>query len=304
MHRPKERISCMYPASFANCLLPEYHPGFQARVSITANSKENLTMSCADHKDYHNEEFDPCCLFDTYVGDDKTISKKELLEGPLRFLYKLFSSGSVKGETLINISIGADVSKNFVAADFFKNIILLESSDCCMKAIESWIRNEPGAEDQSHAAEFVCSLIGQSTGYKEQEEKARRAIKQVVKWDITKENPLGAVVLPQADCIVIVYHLEAICKDNDMYINVLKKLLSHLKIGGHLVMMAGINMSYYMVGQYKFAALNHNEELMQKAVTEAGCTVVSTETHRGKFKSPLIDYESVAYFVCRKDRVV
>ncbi|KAE8582247.1 hypothetical protein XENTR_v10020031 [Xenopus tropicalis] len=258
-------------------------------------------MSCTEQKHYHDEELDACLFFDTYFGADKTIAKKELLEEPLRFLYKLFSSGSVKGETLINISTGSDVSKNFVAADFFKNIILLESSDCCMKAIESWIRNEPGAAGQSHAAEFACSLIGQSTECKKQEEKVRRAIKQVVKWDITKENPLGAVVLPQADCIVIVYYLEAVCKDNDIYINLLKKLLSLLKIGGHLVMIAGTNSSYYMVGQHKFAALAHNEEFMQKALTEAGCTVVSTETHRRKFKSLLTDYESIAYFVCRKD---
>ncbi|XP_012825243.1 nicotinamide N-methyltransferase [Xenopus tropicalis] len=261
-------------------------------------------MSSTEQKHYLDKELDPCLHFDTYIGADKTISKKELLEEPQRFLYKLFSSGSVKGETLIIISISSNMSENFVAADFFKNIILLESSDSSIKAIESWIRNEPGAVEQSHAAEFACSLKGQSTGHKKQEEKVRKAIKQVVKWDITKENPLGAVVLPQADCIVIVYHLEAICKDNDMYINLLKKLLSHLKIGGHLVMIAGINMSYYMVGQYKFGALAHNEEFMQKAVTEAGCTVVSTETHRSKFKSPLIDYESIAYFVCRKDRVV
>ncbi|XP_002935147.1 nicotinamide N-methyltransferase [Xenopus tropicalis] len=260
-------------------------------------------MSCTEQKHYHDEELDPCHLFDTYVGA-KTISKKELLEDPLRFLYKLFSSGSVKGETLINISVGSNMSKNFVAADFFKNIILLESSDCCMKAIESWIRNEPGALEHSHAAEFVCSLKGQSTGWKKQEEKARRAIKQVVKWDVTKENPLGAVVLPQADCIITVYHLEAVSKDNDMYVNLLKKLLFYLKIGGHLVMVAVINISYYMVGQHKFGALKYNEEFIQKAVTEAGCTIVSTETHRRKFKSPLTDYESIAYFVCRKDRVV
>eukprot|EP00079_Xenopus_tropicalis_P029660 XP_012825242.1 PREDICTED: nicotinamide N-methyltransferase-like [Xenopus tropicalis] len=261
-------------------------------------------MSGTEQKYYLDEDLDACLLFDTYFGADKTIAKKELLEDPMSFLYKLFSSGFVKGETLINLSVGSDVSKTFVAADFFKNIILLESSDSSIKAIESWIQNKPGAAEQSHAAEFACSLKGQSTGYKKQEEKARGAIKQVVKWDITKENPLGAVVLPQADCIVIVYHLEAICKDPDMYINLLKKLLSHLKIGGHLVMMAGINISYYMVGQFKFGALAHNEEFMQKAVTQAGCTVVSTETHRSKFKSPLTEYESIAYFVCRKDRVV
>ncbi|KAE8582238.1 hypothetical protein XENTR_v10020022 [Xenopus tropicalis] len=237
-------------------------------------------MSCADHKDYHDEEFDPCCLFNTYVGDDKTISKKELLEDPLRFLYKLFSSGSVKGETLINISIGGNMSDNFVAADFFKDIIVLESSDCCMKALES------------------C------TEWKKQEEKTRRTIKQIVKWDITNENPLGEVVLPQADCIVTTYYLEVVSKDHDMYINLLKKLLSHLKIGGHLAMVAVINISYYMVGQHKFAALKYNEDFIQKALMEAGCSILSSDTHKSKFESPLCDYESIAHFVCRKDRVV
>uniref|UniRef100_A0A1B8Y749 Uncharacterized protein n=1 Tax=Xenopus tropicalis TaxID=8364 RepID=A0A1B8Y749_XENTR len=240
-------------------------------------------MSCADHKDYHDEEFDPCCLFDTYIGDDKTISKKELLEDPLRFLYKLFSSGSVKGETLMNILFGASVCGNFVATDFFKDIIVLESSDCCMKALESWLRNEPGAAEQSHAAEFVCSLKGQSTEWKKQEEKTRRAIKRVVKWDIPHW---------------------VVSKDPDMYINLLKKLLSHLKIGGHLILMALINISYYTVGQHKFAALKCNEEFIQKALTEAGCSILSSETHKREFKSPMIDYESIAHFVCRKDRAV
>uniref|UniRef100_A0A1B8Y773 Uncharacterized protein n=1 Tax=Xenopus tropicalis TaxID=8364 RepID=A0A1B8Y773_XENTR len=233
-------------------------------------------MSCADHKDYHDEELDPCCLFDTYGGDDKTISKKELLEDPLRFLYKLFSS----------------------------DIIMLESSDCCIKAIESCLRNEPGAVEQSHVVEFVCSLKGQSTECKKQEEKTRRVIKQVVKWDITNENPLGKVVLPQADCIVITYYLELVSKDHNMYINLLKKLLSLLKIEGHLAMVALINISYYMAGQHKFGALKCNEDFIQKALTEAGCSILSSDTHKSKFESALSDYESIAHFVCRKDRVV
>eukprot|EP00079_Xenopus_tropicalis_P010348 XP_002935135.2 PREDICTED: indolethylamine N-methyltransferase-like [Xenopus tropicalis] len=261
-------------------------------------------MSSTEQKHYHDEEFDPCHLFDTYVGADKTVSKKELVEDPLKFLYKLFSSGSVKGETLIHLSVGSHVSENFVAADFFKNILLLESSDCCVETIKKWIRNEPGAVDHSHFAEFVCSLKGQSTEWKKQEEKTRRAIKQVVKWDITKENPLGTVVLPQADCLITLYHLELVSKDHDMYTNLLKKLLSPLKIGGHLVMVAAINFSCFMVGQHKFSALKCNEEFIQKAMTEAGCRILSSETHKRKFISPLTNYESIGYFVSRKDRAV
>eukprot|EP00079_Xenopus_tropicalis_P031348 XP_017945119.1 PREDICTED: nicotinamide N-methyltransferase-like [Xenopus tropicalis] len=224
-------------------------------------------MSSTEQKHYLDEHLDACLLFDTYFGADKTIAKKEMLEDPMSFLYKLFSSGSVKGETLINLSVGSDVSKTFVAADFFKNIILLESSDCCIRAIESWIRNEPGAAEQSHAAEFACSLTGQ------------RLENNLVGVDFISTEFLNGPYEP----------------------NILD---ASSAIGGHLVMVAGTNISYYMVGQHKFGALAHNEEFMQKAVTEAGCTVVSTETHSRKFKSPLTDYESVVYFVCRKDRVV
>ncbi|KAE8582236.1 hypothetical protein XENTR_v10020020 [Xenopus tropicalis] len=261
-------------------------------------------MSCSRLKDYHDEELEPCLFFNMYVGVDKTVSKKEFLENALEFLYNLFSSGSVKGETLMNISVGGCLSENFITADFFNNIILLESSDACMKAIENWVRNEPGAVEQSHAAEFVCSLKGQSTEWKKQEEKTRKAIKKVVKWDITKENPLGEVVLPQADCIVILFYLELVSKDHNMYITLLKKLLSLLKIGGHLIFMTLINISYYTVGQHKFAALKCNEEFIQNSLTEAGCSILSVETHKREFKSPMVDHESIAYFVCRKDRAV
>ncbi|OCT66970.1 indolethylamine N-methyltransferase [Xenopus laevis] len=261
-------------------------------------------MSCIDQNHYHDEELDPCHLFDTYAGADKTISKKELVENHLKFIYNLFLSGSVKGETLIHISIGSCVTEAFIAADFFKNIILLESSDCCMKTLEKWINNEPGAPEQSHFAEFACSLKGKSTEWKKHEEKARRALKKVVKWDITKENPLGAVVLPQGDCLIALYHLEFVSKGQDMYIILLKKLSSLLKIGGHLILVAVINMSYYTVGQHKFSGLKCDEEFIQKALTEAGCTIVKSETHKSHFQSPLIDYESIAYFVSRKERLV
>ncbi|OCT66972.1 nicotinamide N-methyltransferase [Xenopus laevis] len=260
-------------------------------------------MSCSEHKDYHDEEFDPCHLFDTYIGADKTISKEELVETPLKFFQNLLSSGSVKGEILIGLTIGSSVCHSFVATDFFKHIILLESSDCCIKALENWIRNEPGAVEQSHIVEFVCSLR-QSTEARKHEQKTRSAIKQVVKWDITKENPLGAVVLPQADCLFTAYYLEVVSKDQDMYINLLKKLSSLLKIGGHLILFAAINLSYYMVGQHKFAALKCDKEFIQKAMTEAGFIIESSQTHKSNLKSQMIDYDSIACFVCLKERLV
>ncbi|KAG8447450.1 hypothetical protein GDO86_014801 [Hymenochirus boettgeri] len=182
-------------------------------------------MADTQHKDYHDETYDAIVCFETYGGADKTVSKQELNEYPLQCLYKLFSTGIVQGETLIDLTVTSTTSQILVAADYFKNVIMLESSDANVIETESWLRNEPGALDQTHVAKFVCELKGQSEGWQKQEEKARQAIKQVVKWDITKENPLDDVVLPKADCLISCWYLELVSKDPEMYVKLQKKSL-------------------------------------------------------------------------------
>ncbi|XP_075459269.1 indolethylamine N-methyltransferase-like [Ascaphus truei] len=261
-------------------------------------------MASTPHKDYHDEEFDAKNLMETYVGADKTDSKEELLHYPLCELFKILSPGCVRGDTLIDLSIGTSISQLLIASDYFKEIIMLESSDVSIREIEKWLKKEPGAVDRSHAAMFVCELEGKSEGWEEKEEKVRRAITRVVKCDFTKANPLDPVVVPQADGLISVWYLEAASKDHDSYLSNLKKMSSFLKVGGHLILFVFLNVSYYMIDQHKFSMLTYDEEFAKKALRDTGFNIKSFGKYKNKLSTQIIDYEHVGYFVACKEREV
>ncbi|MEE6484634.1 hypothetical protein FKM82_013951 [Ascaphus truei] len=259
-------------------------------------------MASTPHKDYHDEEFDAKNLMETYVGADKTDSKEELLHYPLCELFKILSPGCVRGDTLIDLSIGTSISQLLIASDYFKEIIMLESSDVSIREIEKWLKKEPGAVDRSHAAMFVCELEGKSEGWEEKE--VRRAVTRVVKCDFTKANPLVPVVVPQADGLISVWYLEAVSKDHVSYLSNLKKMSSFMKVGGHLILFVFLNMSYYMIDQHKFSMLTYDEEFATKALRDTGFNIKSFGKYKNKLSTQIIDYEHVGYFVACKEREV
>ncbi|KAE8582245.1 hypothetical protein XENTR_v10020029 [Xenopus tropicalis] len=261
-------------------------------------------MASTECKHYHDEEYDPCLLFETYIGADKDPSKDQMIEYPIKVLHDILSSGSVKGETLIELSVSSSFIHILVAADYFDNIISLQPSESDYQEAQKWLNKEPGAIDHSHLTEFFCGLKDECSDCKEHEEKTRRAIKQILRWDITKDNPLGDVVLPQADCVYSCAYLEPVSKDHEMYLKLLKQICSLVKVGGHLILISVFNISYFMLGQHKFSALTCDEEFVRKAVSSNGLIIEKFEKEKNKYNSDLFDYEFLAYFVCRKDREV
>ncbi|MEE6484639.1 hypothetical protein FKM82_013956 [Ascaphus truei] len=117
-------------------------------------------MASTPHKDYHDEEFDAISLIETYIGAEKTDTKEEILHIVIRELFKIFTSGCVRGDTLIDLSMGASTAHLLAASDYFKEITIIESSDACIRATEKWLKKDPGAVDLSHAAMFVCEHEG------------------------------------------------------------------------------------------------------------------------------------------------
>ncbi|XP_063289559.1 indolethylamine N-methyltransferase-like [Pelobates fuscus] len=150
-------------------------------------------MEGIDHKHYHDEEFDHHLLIQTYVGHDETDSKEELLNIPLQKIFQLLSSGTVKGETLIDLTVAPAFSHLMVAADFFNEIFILDSSDSSLRETEKWLNKEQGAIDWSHAAHISCGLKGISSQEEQhtcsfpnelldaEEEKVRRIVKRCLK---------------------------------------------------------------------------------------------------------------------------
>ncbi|XP_063289569.1 nicotinamide N-methyltransferase-like [Pelobates fuscus] len=260
-------------------------------------------MAFDTRKHYHEEELDPCLLVRTYASAEvHSDFRRNFVEYPMKTLFDFFSSDIVKGDTLMDFSIGPSMCFLMSAADYFKEIITLESSEACKIETEKWLRNDPDAIDWSDSAMFACELKGERDQWKEQQEKVRGAVKRVIKWDVTQDDPVSHTVLPEVDCLSCVWYLHVLSKHHDMLTSYLKKLSSFLKVGGHMILFFALNMSYYWVGEHTFFSLNCSEEVILKALRDAGCSLVMYEKNESKLDTHMVDLEHLGHFVARKER--
>ncbi|MEE6519305.1 hypothetical protein FKM82_031010 [Ascaphus truei] len=261
-------------------------------------------MDSSLHKHYHDEEFDPRTFLNTYFYNGTNDMFEEVVVFPITQLFKMFSSGRVRGETLLDVTIGPLAFHLLTACDYFKEINVIEFIDKNIREFEMWRNKEPGAADWSHAAKIVCELEGKSEEWPGKEDKARRAVKRVVKCDLTKDNPLEPVVLPQMDCLLSAFVLLVVSKDHQAYRRNLKKLASMLKIGGHMLLFGSYNETFYMLGEHKFFTLSCDEEFIREAVCDAGFIIENLEALPTKKSSNFSDYTHVTFLVARKEKEV
>ncbi|KAM4015607.1 nicotinamide N-methyltransferase-like [Anomaloglossus baeobatrachus] len=219
----------------------------------------------------------------------------------LKRLHDLFSSGKVKGDTLLDMSAGGVLFPIFSACDVFKKIYVMNFTDSSDIHFKKWLEKKEGATDWSFVSKRVCQLEGKADGWQEKEEQVRKAIEGVVKFDITTGS-VASVVLPQVDCVMSAYLFNAICHNKEDITRNLKTLTSWLKVEGHLVFMIALNMSFYRVGQHKFAALTVDEKFVKESVTKAGFVIEKEEVIPTSVESDIVDYKNLLFLVARKER--
>ncbi|MEE6516856.1 hypothetical protein FKM82_026648 [Ascaphus truei] len=261
-------------------------------------------MDSSLHKHYHDEEFDPKGLLDTFYCDEKYPLIDEGVGFPLKKLHETFSSGRVTGDTLIDISAGPSIYHLLSACDIFKEIIVIEFTEPNIQEFDKWLKKDPGAADWSYAAKAVCELEGNREGWQVKEDKVRRVIKQVVKWDVTKDNPLDPVVLPQVDCVLSVWVLHGISRDKEAYRSNLKKIASLLNIGGLLLLFGAFNMTYYKIGEHRFFFLSYDETFLREALSDAGYVIENMDVLPSRKGTDKLDYDHLVYVIARKEREV
>ncbi|XP_075449405.1 indolethylamine N-methyltransferase-like [Ascaphus truei] len=254
-------------------------------------------------KDYHDEEYDPRLLVETYLSETSVVAE-DTQHFIIRTLYKIFSSGEVTGRTLLDISKSPAIHHLLSACEIFQEIIVAESNESVKRDLEKWLNKEPDALDWSHTSKLLCQLEGKNATWQEKEDQLRKAIKRILICDFTKENPLHPVILPPVDCLLSFTYLEVVSKDLDAYRSNLKKVSSLIKVGGHLVLFLFISMSYYMIGEHKFYYLKCDEECVRKALTDTGFVIKSVDLQPGKKNTHLLDYEHVGVFWAQKEREV
>ncbi|XP_063291742.1 indolethylamine N-methyltransferase-like [Pelobates fuscus] len=138
-------------------------------------------MSSTAHKDYHDKAFPAKKLVEVYFCDDSFPLIKESLEFPMEEIHKDIDSGLgkkdelssgnivpratleigvVKGETLIDFSVGATASHLIPVCNGFKDIYVVEVNERNINEFEKWRQNKQDAVNFSYGAKVHHKLEG------------------------------------------------------------------------------------------------------------------------------------------------
>ncbi|XP_073441199.1 nicotinamide N-methyltransferase-like [Dendrobates tinctorius] len=262
-------------------------------------------MDSCTCKLYHECVFDSRRHLDDYVSDKPDMSfMEDFVIFPIENCKNIFTKGHIKGDIVIDLSLGSLIHHLYAACDYFKYIIVLKASERCIMELKRWVDSRTGAFSWDHAVKVHVDVDRQSDKLKEKEEKMRLAIQHVMKCNLEKENMLDPIVLPQADCIISAWFLGAISKDQDEYIRYLKKVSVLLKLGGHIILVGDLGTTYFIIGKEKLHYLNYDEEFARKALAEAGFVVDYCKVKKRRTVSDLIDYKAVIVIAAHKEREV
>ncbi|XP_010969600.2 indolethylamine N-methyltransferase [Camelus bactrianus] len=249
----------------------------------------------------YKKEFDPQDYLKTYYAfDSGTVAENEILKFNLKNLFQTFSSGGVGGDILIDIGSGPTIYQLLSACEAFREIIVSDYTEQNLWELEKWLKKEPGAYDWSPAVQYVCELEGDRSRCQEKEARLRRTVTRILKCDVTQPHPLAPAQVPPADCVLTLLAMECACPDADTYWAAIRRLVSLLKPGGHLVMAIALRCQSYMVGAKKFFGLPLEKETVEKAVQEAGCQVLRCEYRPNSYSHFYCINEGICFVVARK----
>ncbi|XP_069829599.1 indolethylamine N-methyltransferase-like [Dendropsophus ebraccatus] len=257
-------------------------------------------MASSTLKHYHDEEFDSKLFNETFFSHGGISIIEENMVYPAKILHDLFSSGEVKGEILLDISMGSIMYQLISASNYFKDIYVLEFTDANLKHFKKWLAKEEGATDWSFACQKVCEFEGIGDMSKEKEDQVRRKIKEVIKWEDYEKSCMSPQLVPEVDCVLSLWVLIPISKTKKDFQRNLKEFTSRLKIGGHLILFVGLNMTFYKMGKHKYCFLSVDEDFVRESVIKAGLVIEKVDSLPRKVDTDIVDYKHLLFVLARK----
>ncbi|KAM5163603.1 indolethylamine N-methyltransferase-like isoform 2-T2 [Mantella aurantiaca] len=225
---------------------------------------------------------------------------EDSLKFPMMNLHYQFSSGRVAGKTLIDISLGSIIHHLYSASNSFQKIVVLKSNEKCIMELSRWRHDRTGAYDWTHTSAVAAELEGNRDQHQEKESCLKSSIKQILKCDFEQKNITSPVELPPADCVISLWMLEAISKNEDEYMRNLEKILKMLKPGGQFLLFSGTHATYFTAGGERFHYFTHDESFVKNALSKLGLVIDYCAVQRRRNVCDLTDYKAVMFTVANK----
>ncbi|XP_078496143.1 nicotinamide N-methyltransferase-like [Lissotriton helveticus] len=255
------------------------------------------------HKERYEKCYDPQKMKERYFTPESAFYNDTIVQNFNNFI-KLFSSGDVKGDSLIALSYGPHIYYTLPACEYFNKITFACSDDKSIQEVQKWLKNEPDALDSSRIIKKICELQGCGDTWTEKKHMLQNKVKTVLKHDSTNRNPLSPVIYPQADCLVLAHYLEHFVTDEKSYCEALKNVSSLLKTGGHLIMSACLEATFFMCGDFKFPIFCLYEGFLKDALKGAGYVILEDYIYHRVAESQydILDHKYVVVLKARKER--
>ncbi|XP_067869181.1 phenylethanolamine N-methyltransferase-like [Heterodontus francisci] len=220
----------------------------------------------------------------------------------LRCFASSFSTGEIRGQTLLDIGSGPTLYQVISACDFFNKIVMSDYLEVNREELWKWLRGDAGAFNWTPYIKYVCGLEGKSDHWEEKERRLRETIKDVCHCDIMQPNPLHPQVLDPVDAISTTFCLESVCPDKKSLEKALGNITSLLKPGGFLLMIGALDESYYLAGEVKLSVVPLDEDYVKEAVSKSGYRICVFKTYNmpPELKIGVDDVRGVFYLQAQK----
>ncbi|XP_066461813.1 nicotinamide N-methyltransferase-like [Eleutherodactylus coqui] len=261
-------------------------------------------MDAPKAKVYHKDGMDTRSFLQTYCDRDTGFGE-ETLNFLMRKMHDALAAGNFKGKTAYDFSIGSVIHQLYTVSDFYPEITILKLNDTCIMELNKWLAMRTGAFDWSHAHNYVKGLHCSSDQEDlNKEENLKACIKRIMKFDLQKANITDPEVLEQADCIVISGLLEVVCQDHNDYTKNFRRMTRLLKHRGLLILVGGLNASYYHVGEDRYHIFTYDECFLRQNLANAGFKIDTCEVLESKIQSDLTDYKQIIFVTAIKECIV
>ncbi|XP_018430253.1 PREDICTED: nicotinamide N-methyltransferase-like [Nanorana parkeri] len=260
-------------------------------------------MDSIPKKFYRIHRFDSRSHLELYFsGKEDMVFKEDILKFPMMNLHYVFSRGFIRGNLLIDLSLGSFIHHLYSAANIFKDIIIMKFSEKCSMEVRRWLGDRTGAFSWNHTKTSVEELEGKSDQTQDKELNLKASIKHIVTCNLEEENLTHPLVLPLADCVISMGLLDVVSKDEEDYMRNLEKASNLLKIGGHLILIGAINATYMTTGADRFHLYKYDESFVRSTLSKLGFVIDYCAAQRRRNVSDLLDYSHIIFIAAHKEK--